>query len=76
MKLLNLTLPLSIEEARNIGLIFTQDLVEHLSELHSIHGSPNLIPILIPLTDGRLVLNGDILTEVIPWKEIVPLIPV
>lgn len=64
MILTNITLPISIDDSRQLALVFSIDIAKKLEELHSQYGSPNLIPIPLTLNDGRLVLCGDILTEV------------
>jgi hypothetical protein len=66
MTLSDITLPLHIETARGFALVFTPALAARLAELHAEHGSTNLVPVPTPLTDGRLMLCGDILTEVMP----------
>ena len=66
MTLADLTLPLSDAEAKALALVFTPQLAGRLAELHAEHGSPNCVPMPRVLTDGRLMLCGDILTEVMP----------
>lgn len=66
MKLADLTLPVSYEEARTLALVFTPQLAGRLAELHGLHGSPNCVPMPRTLTDGRLMLSADVLTEVGP----------
>jgi hypothetical protein len=66
MTLADLTLPLSDADAKALALIFTPQLAGRLAELHAEHGSPNCVPVPRTLTDGRLMLCGDILTEVMP----------
>lgn len=66
MTLGDLTLPISYEDAKGYALVFTPALAARLAELHAEHGSPNLVPMPRQLTDGRLMLCGDILTEVMP----------
>ena len=66
MKLAELTLPISCNDARQYALVFTHLLASRLAELHSGHGSPNCVPVPLALIDGRLMLCGDILTEVMP----------
>jgi hypothetical protein len=62
----DLTLPISYADARVLALVFTPQLAGRLAELHAEHGSPNCVPVPRVLTDGRLMLCGDILTEVMP----------
>ena len=66
MTLADLTLPISYEDARQWALVFTPALAARLAELHAIHGSPNCVPMPRALTDGRLMLSADLLTEVMP----------
>jgi hypothetical protein len=66
MKLADLTLPISYDDARQYALVFTPALAARLAELHAIHGSPVCVPVPRMLTDGRLMLCADLLTEVQP----------
>ena len=64
MTLADITLPISYADARCYALVFTPRLAKRLEQLHSLHGSSNCVPVPRMLTDGRLMLCGDILTEV------------
>jgi len=66
MTLADLTLPLSYDEARTLALVFTPQLAARLAELHGLHGSPNCVPMPRTLTDDRLMLSADVLTEIEP----------
>lgn len=66
MKLSDLTLPISYEDAKGFALVFTPQLAARLAELHAAHGSPNCVPMPRTLTDGRLMLCADVLTEIAP----------
>jgi hypothetical protein len=66
MTLADLTLPLPYTEARALALVFKPAIAGRLSELHAQHGSANCVPVPRVLTDGRLMLCGDVLTEVMP----------
>jgi hypothetical protein len=66
MKLSDLTLPISYADAKGYALVFTHALAGRLAELHAIHGSANCVPVPRTLTDGRLMLCADILTEIEP----------
>lgn len=68
MTLGDLTLPVGIQQARGLALVFTPQLAGRLAELHATYGTPNCIPIPSVMTDGRLMLYGDILTEIEPGK--------
>jgi hypothetical protein len=66
MNLADLTLPISYEDAKGYALAFTPALAGRLAELHRLHGSQKCVPMPRTLTDGRLMLSADILTEVMP----------
>jgi hypothetical protein len=66
MTLSDLTLPISLADARGLALVFTTQLAARLAELHGEHGSPNCVPVPRTLTDGRLMLSADVLTEIEP----------
>lgn len=66
MTLADLTLPISYEDAQGYAIVFTPALALRLAELHTLHGSPKCVPMPLTLTDGRLMLSADILTEVTP----------
>ncbi len=66
MTLGDLTLPISYAEARGLALVFAPQLAGRLAELHAAHGSPNCVPVPRAMTDGRLMLSADVLTEVMP----------
>jgi hypothetical protein len=62
----DLTLPVSYADARGLALVFTPALAGRLAQLHAEHGSPNCVPMPRTLTDGRLMLSADVLTEIGP----------
>lgn len=66
MILSDLTLPISLEDARGLALVFTPQLAGRLAQLHAEYGSPNCVPVPRTLTDGRLMLSADVLTEIEP----------
>jgi hypothetical protein len=66
MTLAGLTLPISYEAAKSLALVFTPQLAGRLAELHGLHGSTNCVPEPRVLTDGRLMLCADVLTEIEP----------
>lgn len=66
MTLGDLTLPISYDDARQYALAFTPALAGRLAELHDIHGSNKCRPVPRTMTDGRLMLSADVLTEVEP----------
>lgn len=48
------------------ALVFTPQLAARLAELDVIHGTDKCRPVPRTLTDGRLMLCADILSEVVP----------
>jgi len=66
MTLADMTLPISYAEARQYALVFTPQLAARLAELHAEHGTTNCVPVPSLLTDGRLMLSADVLTEIEP----------
>ncbi len=66
MKLSEVVLPISLADARGLALVFTPQLAARLAELHAQHGSTNCVPVPRALTDGRLMLCADVLTEIEP----------
>jgi hypothetical protein len=66
MTLGDLTLPISYNDARQYALVFDLALAERLAEIHAEHGSRLCRPVPRVLTDGRLMLSADVLTEVGP----------
>lgn len=66
MLLADVTMPLPVESARALALVFSRDLAMRLSQLHAQYGSLNCVPVPSPLVDGRLMLCADVLTEVRP----------
>ena len=66
MLLRDLALPISVDEARGLALVFAPVLAARLEQLHAAHGSTNCVPVPSPLIDGRLMLCADVLTEVKP----------
>lgn len=66
MTLNDLTLPIDIEQARGLALVFTPQLAARLAELHAIYGSHNCVPVPRVMVDRRLMLSADLLTEIEP----------
>lgn len=66
MMLGDLTLPISYADARQYALVFTPQLAQRLAELHGLHGSNKCRPVPRMLTNGKLMLSADVLTEVEP----------
>jgi hypothetical protein len=66
MTLGDLTLPISYADARQYALVFDAALAERLAEIHAEHGSQKCVPLPRQMTDSRLMLCADVLTEVMP----------
>lgn len=66
MTLADIALPITYDDARGYALVFSPALANRLADLHAQHGSPKCVPMPRTLTDGRLMLSADILTEVMP----------
>lgn len=66
MTLADLTLPIDYATARGYALVFSTALAGRLAQLHAVHGSPNCVPVPRTLTDGRLMISADVLTEIEP----------
>jgi hypothetical protein len=64
MTLADIAIPISYEDAKQLALVFTPQLAQRLAELHAEHGTTNCVPMPRVLTDGRLMLCADVLTEV------------
>jgi hypothetical protein len=66
MLLRDLLLPIDVNQARGLALVFSPALAARLGQLHAAHGSSNCVPVPSPLVDGRWMLCADVLTEVRP----------
>jgi hypothetical protein len=66
MLLRDLSLPISDDDARELALVFAPALAVRLGQLHAAYGSTNCVPVPSMLTDGRLMLCADVLTEIAP----------
>jgi hypothetical protein len=64
MTLGDFTLPISYEDSRQWALVFDVQLAQRLAEIHAEHGSNKCRPLPRHMTDGRLMLCADVLTEV------------
>ena len=64
MLLRDMSFPINAADARALALVFSPALAARLSQLHALYGSTNCVPMPSPLTDGRLMLCADVLTEV------------
>jgi hypothetical protein len=66
MILRDLPIPISCAESQGYALVFDSLLAQRLAEIHAEHGNANCVPVPRLLTDGRLILCADILTEIGP----------
>ena len=66
MTLSDLTLPISYEWGVAHALLFDAALAQRLAEVQAEHGDPRHVPNPLPLSDGRFMLNADVLTECLP----------
>lgn len=66
MLLRDLSLPVDVDTARGLALVFGPPLAARLGQLHAAYGSTNCVPVPSTLTDGRFMLCADVLTEVKP----------
>ncbi len=66
MTLGDLTLPITYDDATQYALVFDVALAQRLAEIHAEHGSNKCRPVPRVMTDGRLMLSADVLTEVMP----------
>ena len=58
--------PVSYENARNLAIILTPDQAATLGAIQAEHGNPRHVAAPVTLTDGRLMLCADLLTETGP----------
>ena len=66
MTLAEVEFPVNYEWGRAHALLFAPQLAARLAAIHAVHGSQKCVPMPLQLTDGRLMLSADILTEVMP----------
>lgn len=58
--------PVSYETARDLAIILTPDQAATLGAIQAQYGDPRHVAAPVPLTDGRLMLCADLLTETGP----------
>ena len=58
--------PVSYESAKELAIILTADQAATLGAIQAQYGDPRHVAAPVPLTDGRLMLCADLLTEVGP----------
>lgn len=66
MTLSGITLPISDAWGKTHALVFSPALAQRLAAIHAEYGDTRCVPMPRQLTDGRLMLSADILTEVMP----------
>lgn len=64
--LADVPLPISYNDSKELALLFAPALAQRLAELHAAHGNDKCRPVPRRLTDGRLMLCADVLTEIEP----------
>jgi hypothetical protein len=58
--------PVSYETARDLAIVLTADQAATLGAIQHQYGNPRHVAAPMPLTDGRLMLCADLLTETGP----------
>lgn len=58
--------PMSYETARDLAIVLTPDQAATLGAVQTQYGNPRHVAAPVPLTDGRLMLCADLLTETGP----------
>ena len=61
-----ITQPVSYESARDLAIILTPEQATTLGAIQVQYGNPRHVAAPVPLTDGRLMLCADLLTETGP----------
>lgn len=59
-----ITQPVSYETARDLAIILTTEQAVTLGAIQQQYGNPRHVAAPVPLTDGRLMLCADLLTEI------------
>lgn len=55
--------PVSYESAKELAILLTPDQAATLGTIQAQYGNPQHVAAPVPLTDGRLMLCADLLTE-------------
>lgn len=58
--------PVSYDSARDLAIILTPEQAATLGAIQAQYGNPRHVAAPVPLTDGRLMLCADLLTETGP----------
>lgn len=56
--------PVSYETAKELAIVLTPDQAATLGAIQAQYGNPCHVAAPVPLTDGRLMLCADLLTEI------------
>jgi hypothetical protein len=58
-----ITQPVNYETAKELAIVLTPDQATTLGAIQAQYGNPRHVAAPVPLTDGRLMLCADLLTE-------------
>ena len=61
-----ITQPVNYKTARDLAIVLTPDQASTLGAIQAQYGNPQHVAAPVPLTDGRLMLCADLLTETGP----------
>jgi len=61
-----ITQPINYETARDLAIVLTPEQAATLGAIQAQYGNPLHVAAPVPLTDGRLMLCADLLTETGP----------
>ena len=61
-----ITQPVSYETAKELAIVLTAEQAATLGAIQAQYGNPQHVAAPVPLTDGRLMLCADLLTETGP----------
>ena len=61
-----ITQPVSYETAKELAIVLTPEQAAALGAIQAQYGDPRHVAAPVPLTDGRLMLCADLLTETGP----------
>ncbi len=64
MLLSDMALPVPFDECRDLALVYPYEVAVALYGVQEKHGDPRHVPVGRPLTDGRWIMCGDVLSEV------------
>jgi len=64
MFLSELTLPMPYDECKGFALVYSYDTAVQLYETQAAYGDPRHVAVGLPLSDGRWMMYGEILSAV------------